>query len=463
VNDIGESMRIAIGTLLHPRDVSTEDGRSRERLRRIGLTAIASVLAKVVGIIITLLTVPLTVGYLGLERYGVWMTISSVIAVLGFADLGLGNGLLNAITDAHGRDDRQAAREYLSSALLLLSGIAMAILLAFSVSYNIIDWQRVFNISSPIAIDEAGPAMFIFMVCFALNLPLSTIHKVQLGYQEGFINGLWTALGSILSLVGILLTILFKGGLPWLVFAMAGLPAFATFLNGLIMIRYKKPWLAPALSSVSRRASQRILRIGVLFFILQISVAFAYSSDNIILAQILGPEAVTQYSVPMNLFTVAPMLIMMALGPLWPAYGEALVRHDFRWVKETLKKSLLAVILFTGVAAVFLVLFGGTIINWWVGSSIQPSFLLLLGLGIWMIIGTAGNALAMFLNGANIVGIQVVTSIILAAGALILKIILVRVIGIPGVIWATIIVYSAVVVIPYSFIIPRVIRKITAG
>ena len=74
---------------LKPYDVSTPGGRAQERHRRIALTALASAAARGIGVATSLISVPLTLHYLGVERYGLWMTISSVIAMLGFADLGL--------------------------------------------------------------------------------------------------------------------------------------------------------------------------------------------------------------------------------------------------------------------------------------------------------------------------------------------------------------------------------------
>ena len=99
---------------LRPFDTSTAEGRSKERYRRAALTVVASGAARGVGILTTLISIPLTVRYLGTERYGLWVTITSVIALLTFADLGLGNGVLNAISEAHGGDDVESARKYLS-------------------------------------------------------------------------------------------------------------------------------------------------------------------------------------------------------------------------------------------------------------------------------------------------------------------------------------------------------------
>src|SRR5436190_24204717 len=86
-------------------DASTAEGRSMERYRRAALATFAAFGARGIQILTSIVTVPLTLHYLGLERYGMWMTISSTIAMFTFADLGIGNGLLNAIADAHGRRD----------------------------------------------------------------------------------------------------------------------------------------------------------------------------------------------------------------------------------------------------------------------------------------------------------------------------------------------------------------------
>jgi O-antigen/teichoic acid export membrane protein len=87
-------------------DTSTSEGRASERHRRIALTGLVSVAAKAVSIITMLIVVPLTLNYLGAERYGLWMTISSVIAMMVFADFGIGNGLMNAITESYGKNDK---------------------------------------------------------------------------------------------------------------------------------------------------------------------------------------------------------------------------------------------------------------------------------------------------------------------------------------------------------------------
>jgi O-antigen/teichoic acid export membrane protein len=85
-------------------------------------------------------------------------------------------------------------------------------------------------------------------------------------------------------------------------------------------------WLRPKLGNVTGEAVSRVFRLGMLFLVLQVAVAVAYSSDNIIVAQVLGAEAVTEYSVPMKLFSIPALVLAVLLIPLWPAYGESVAR-----------------------------------------------------------------------------------------------------------------------------------------
>jgi O-antigen/teichoic acid export membrane protein len=446
---------------LEPFDTSAPEGRANERHRRIVLTAIFSAAAKGVNVLTVLISVPLTVKYLGAERYGLWMTISSVIAILGFADLGMGNGLLNAISEANGKDDRQMAQEYVSSTFFMLSGVAIILGILFIIVYPLVSWQGFFHVSSAQAVAEAGPAMYVFVYCFLINIPLGIIQRVQTGYQEGFINNLWQGAGNLLGLAGVLVVINLKGGLPWLVLAMAGAPAFVAFLNGIILFRLRRPWLCPDLRKATSEAAKRIIRLGVLFFLLQIAAAFAFSSDNIVAAQILGPKAVTLYSISMKLFGIAPMILSMVLYPLWPAYGESISRGDIVWVKKTLKRSFVAAILITGVPSLILALFGVQIIRLWVGPAMIPPLILLAGFAVSTTIQAGGNAVAMFLNGSNIIGVQTGLALLMSVSAIIAKIVLAKKIGLPGIVWGTIIAYVIFTAIPLGFYVPRLLHKLT--
>jgi O-antigen/teichoic acid export membrane protein len=246
-------------------DTSTTEGRSRERYRRVALTAVSSAGAKIIAILTMLVAVPLTLHYLGSERYGMWMTINSIVAMMGFTNLGMGLGVMNSISEAQGREDRQAAVSYVSSGFLMLSAVALVLLIGFAVAYPVIPWQRVFNVTSRQAVREAGPAMAIFIACFAVNLPLGMVQQVQYGYQEGFINSLWESAGKVLGLMGLLLVIYLQAGLAWLVLALAGAPVLAWLLNSIVCYGFSRPYLRPSLQNYQGASARKVFHTGLFF------------------------------------------------------------------------------------------------------------------------------------------------------------------------------------------------------
>jgi O-antigen/teichoic acid export membrane protein len=421
---------------------------------------IASAFSRVVSISAGLITVPLTLKYLGTERYGLWMTISSVIAILGFSDLGLNNGLLNGISRAHGKDDRQLAKKYVSSAFFLLTAIAIAIGIVFAAAYRWIAWGQLFRIHSTQALAEAGPAVAIFIGCLLLNIPAGIVSRVQAGYQDGFSANLWSSLGSVLCLVSLLLIIHFRGSLPFLVLAMAGAPVLALLLNGTILFSVRWPWLLPSWSCVTTAASKDLWRLGALFVVLQLAVAISYSSDNLVIARILGPEAVAQYAVPCKLFSLVSVVISFVVSPLWPAYGEALAKRDHLWIRNALFRSLK---LAAGVSislGTVLVIFGSQIIHVWVGSSIHTTPLLLAGLGIWSVVMAVSMALAVFCNGLSIIRFQLLVAVLGSLSNIALSIHLTHRIGIPGVVYGSILSQIFVILIPSAFYIRHYLRTV---
>ena len=388
--------------------------------------------------------IPLMLTHLGEERYGVWLTLNSFIAYLAFADLGLGNGLLNAVSEAYAQDNSILARSYISSAFFMLLGVAISLGLLAALIFPWVPWATIFAAHSEAAASEATPATLVFILVFLLQVPLSIVQRVNLGYQEAYMNGLFQASGSLLGLGTLFLTVALGGNLPWIVLAFSGAPVLAMAANWLNVFQRRRPDVRPAIRFVSSVAVKRLLRLGGLFFGLQIAVAFAFSSDYIVAAQVLGPEAVTQLGVPSQMFAFVLSILSMFYMPLWPAYAESIVRCDYSWIRIWLLRSIKIGLAFVAPFMALMVLFGGNLLSWWIGEEVRASSALLIGLAAWTFLATIGNAISMLLNAANVIRFQLVVSIVMATTSLILKILLAQRYGIEGIVWGTVLAYAIV-------------------
>lgn len=441
-------------------DPGAAEARGRERYRRAGLTAATALGGRGVSVILSLATVPLALGYLGPERYGIWLTISSVIALLALTDLGIGNGLLNAVTQAMARGDAPRARRQISSAVVLLAVVALALAGLLVLSYPLIPWTSLLGTSTPEAAAEAGPAFAAWAACFLLGMPLGLAGQVRIARQEGYFVHLTAAAGNVAAFGALLAAIASRQGLPFLVVAMAGPPLIASALNGIVLFRRNARELSPSLGLADRRTGFGLLRAGFLFFVLQIAMAVAFTSDTLVVAALLGPQGVAEYGVTSRLFIIPAAVVVTALSPLWPAYGEAIARGDIPWARSTLVRSIKAGLLIAVPSAAALVVFGSPIIAVWVGGTVTPPFPLLLAFGIWVILSTVGNSVAMLLNGAHEIRLQAIAAAVMAAVNLALSIWLTSQIGVAGVMWGTVIAYSFFVLVPMGLYVPVVLRRI---
>ncbi len=408
----------------------------------------------------SLITVPLTLKYLGNERFGLWMTISSVLAMASFADFGVGNGVLNTVAKAFGKDDMVGVRKAVSSGFAVLNAVAVLLLLSFFSIYRFVNWGSFFRVDSPQARAEAGPALAVFAVCFALNISMDVVQRVQLGLQEGYRYGVWQMCGSIAGFIGVLAGIWLRVSLPVLVMVIAGAPIFATALNTFHFFGFVRPDLRPSRELVSRDAISQIMRLGSLFFVLQVVATISYSADNFIVARTLGAADVTLFAIPQRLFSVILLPITMLLAPFWPAYGEASSRGDIVWIRHTLGRTLLGTFAFTSIFSAAILLASNRILLLWVGPQVHPPFALMLGFAIWTVISSCNNTLGVFLNGLSIVQFQVITTGIFGIACLALKIWLAPRYGITGIPWATILAFVVLSIPPYLFYIPRLLNRI---
>ncbi len=455
---VGNWVKVREILRLEPHDTSTPEGKSRERYRRILLTGGSSAIVKLLTVGINLAIVPLTVHYLGPERYGLWMAISSVLALMGFADLGLGNGLLNAVAKAHGLNDRRGAQVAVASTFYILCAVALTLLILFLGSYPFISWKAVFNVKSALAIKESGPTMMVLVVTFLINMPLGIIQRIQSGYQEGYKFQVWLIVGSVLSFAGLLTCIYLKGGLVWLVIAYSGGQLLGTIFNGIYIFGGSRKYLFPRRKYFDLKSGKLLILSGFTFFLLGMFALLANSSDDIIIAQTLGPKAITGYEIVKKLFMFS-MFTQHIIQPLWPAFGEALVSGDLDWARRTLRKALRLSMLAGAGIALPLLLFGKQIIGVWVDRAYIPGWALLIGFFFYIILNNYIGVISTLLNSSALVRKLLIPMALTAAVGVILKIVLARSFGVSGVIWATIISWSVFFAIPSYYLSVRLLYK----
>ncbi len=439
------------------RDSAPAD-RARDRHQRIAVATAAGMASRGLSALALLIALPLAEGHLSRAELGVWSLLVSAVALLGFADLGLGNGLVNVLTEAVGRGDQVAARRAVTAAASGLALVSVVAAVVVSAAVVLGPWPGLFGVGAG-EVHDLRPAIAVFAALVLVSVPGSIGQRIHLAYQQGWAAAVTNGVGSVLSLVGVVVVAAAGGGLTWFVAAMLGGQALAYLVETAWVLGHSHPDLRPTRAAFDQESLRRVVRAGGLFFVLSLAGAVAYQSDSLVISQHLGAAEVTRYLVGLRLFTLAPTALAALLMPLWPAYGEALGRGDHDWVSATLRRSVLVSLAVSGTSSLVLLFATRPLLDHWAGGTARPTTSLVAALACWGVVSAVSTALAMYFNGANIIRFQVVLALVMAVSNLALSFVLVRRIGIAGPVWASVATQVVVVVIPQLMVLrPRLQR-----
>lgn len=434
-----------------------DSNRANEREKRIILASLTSLVARVIQMGVAFISVPLTVNYLGPERYGMMMTLMSFLLLMSFVDLGLGLGLQNAIPSSN---NKIKLKKNISTAFFTLCLISTIIALIFIVIYPLIPWFRLFNAHSRMAINEAGSSIVVMMVVFVISIPFSIIQRIQNGMQKMFLNTIWQIWGNVISLAFLFLTVYLKLGTPYIILSVYGTNVIFTILNWSYFFFFQRRDLFPNPKYLNLISFKELFSIGGIFFILQLFTLIGSSSDSIIIAQYLGAASVAIYAIGFRLYQLLIIPVQVVLEPSWPALNEAFFMGDYAWIKKTIKRNFLFAITSSIFLALILIVFGEFIVRVWIGKGITVPVTVIIAFAFLIFNANIGGAFCSILNTEKFLKVQLILIVITNVFVVLLKIFLVKQFQIAGVIWGGVIGFALIYYLP-AFLLIR--RKIYAS
>lgn len=416
--------------------MTAESSKARSRNYRYQIKG--TVIYKAGVMLASFLAVPMMIRYLGQEQFGVWSTLLSIMSWIVFFDLGVGNGLRNKVAESLAKNDRLEAAKYIASGYSLIGLIALALWAFVTGASFFVPWQSVFNthaISEDTLRLTVQVAVFFVILNFWVGLIRSILGSVQ--------KTSMTALGQLISNSSALLFVFFltkttDTSITYLALAygislvIANLGLSWWFYQNHSELR-PKPYF-------DKQHVSPLLSVGMQFFIIQIAGLVIFTTDKILITQLLGPEYVTQYDVVFRVFNLISVVHMLISSPLWSAYTDAYHRSDMAWIKRMLHKQLK---IFTGIilAIIIMGLLMKSIVALWIGHEIAVSQSLVISIGLFVLVSTWNNIYTMFLNGIGKIKLQLYMAVIAMVINIPLAIFFVKYfgLGLSGVILATVV------------------------
>jgi O-antigen/teichoic acid export membrane protein len=389
-------------------------GPAEERSANVKTHVSLALVYRIAAAGLSYLIISLSIRYLDVERFGIWVTLLSILNWITFFDVGLGSSLRNQLAEAIARGERTLGRVLVSSAYGGISAIALLFFLLFACLIPNISWQDVFN-TGLVSENELRLLVFTVALLFLVYFILTLCNAIFFAFQKSSFPSLALFIQNLLAAIGIGFLLLFVRK-NLIILGVSYTASMALSLGILTLYIFRKhPELTPAISYFRLKTLKGITTIGFRFFLIQISALIIFTTDNLIIAQILGPEEVTPYNVIFRLFSLVTLVNGILLTPLWSAFTDAYVKHDVAWIRMTIRRLNLLMIPVV-LVSVLLMFFARDIIAVWIGKPLALSDRLIVLMGVSIILIMWNNIYGNFINGIGEIRLQSVIAV--AAGIL---------------------------------------------
>lgn len=335
----------------------------------------AMFLLRGISILCALLIVSLTIDYVSKYEYGIWLTISSLVAWLSFFDLGIGNGLRNKFIEAIENRKYKLAKIYVSTACAIISMIVGLVWMIAIITSYFVDWCSILNAERALSYELLWTVIIVisnFSILFILGLNRALLNAVQ---KPAIASTFDTVTQILLCIVLYILVHTTKGSLINLAVAMGGCSLLVLISSNIwtfngILKKYR-----PSIRNVRFSMAKGIMSMGFLFFFLQIIAIAFYQTNNLIISHFVGPDEVTVYNIAYKYMQILTMLFTIIITPFWSAYAEANVNGDYEWMKHTTRK-LIEIVGFIGILGVIMTIVSPWFYKIWLRGSVEVPFVI---------------------------------------------------------------------------------------
>ncbi len=373
---------------------------------------IASFFIKGLSIAISLIFVPLTINYINPSRYGIWLTLSSIVGWFSFFDIGLSQGLRNKFAEAKAMGNDELAQVYVSTTYAILAIIFSIVWLIFLLANQFVNWAHLLNISETMQGEVSTLAIIVFTY-FCLDFVLGIITTLILADQQSAKSSFIGVSSQVLSLIFILILVkTTQGSLINLGIALCLSPLLVSIGGNFFFFRGVLKKYKPRLSKINFSYAKGLFNLGIIFFVIQIAGIIQYQTANIIIARNFGTADVTSYNIVYKYFGMLSMLFGIFLTPFWSASTEAYLKKDIKWIKNGMKKYNQLNILLLALSIIMLI-FSNNIYSLWLGKGkVNIAFSISLWGWIFFNVTMFCSKYVIFLNSISALRIQFWASVI---------------------------------------------------
>jgi O-antigen/teichoic acid export membrane protein len=430
------------------------DARSARAKRNI----LQTIIIKGLGVLIGFIYFPLSLDYLGAVKFGIFLTLLSIVDWFLDFDIGIGFGLRNKFGESVAHNDDEKAVRYVSTAYFALGLVILLVTIVLLILNFILPWTTWLNIT-PELVSEVKILGTIIIVGFGIQFVSRNIYEIFYALQKMAFVELFSLITKVSFLIFIIIipfivpdSLLLFGAAKSLTFALVPL------IVGLYFFKRKFRQYRPYLKHVRWDYFKDLFSLGYKFFLIKIAMLIIYQTNNILIASFVSLEGVPQYEAAYKYLSIFMMLFSILNKQLWPSNLEAYAKGEIEWMRKSMS-TVIKVWIGTVFLALLMVVISPFIYKIWLGENLEIPIVISIVVAISICLTTWVNIFNIVLNGTGKIRLQMYAWLFAAFSNIPASLFYVKVLnlGVMGVVLGTI-----TSLIPLVIISPIQVYKILA-
>jgi O-antigen/teichoic acid export membrane protein len=362
-------------------------------------------------ILFNFIQVPVTLGMIGTEEYGIWLTIFSIINFISVMDIGIGSGFKNKLVDALTISNTVYAKQLISTTYILVGFIYGLVVLLFIVTSNYINWYDLLNLSKQVRdITYIVNIAFVFIALnFVVNLHNQFLSSIQ---RNSYADIIGAAIEAIILII--LLFIKYSEIRPTLlsiVMVYSVVPFMVQLLANIYTFTHPYHKLMPSFYAFDKSVVNDVLGLGLKFFVIQVAGLIMFQSQQLFIAQKLGMEAVTTFQLNYRYFGFSFVLVAIFTTPYYVTITKAFAQKNIDTLTssiQTLTKIWAAIV----IIMVVMLCVSPYVFSIWLDNKVSIPITLSILTVLWLIFHHWCNIYMSILSSVSVLNLQVIVAII---------------------------------------------------
>lgn len=322
-----------------------------------------SIISYLIFPIITFFSTPILINNLGIDSFGIWMLLNSLISILSISNMGIGNTIIKFGAEYIARSEYQQFVKLISLAnfITIIIGLFLSCIFFFTAEYIA---ELFFKLETSVIEDIW--AFKLIGVIVSVKIITSIYSSTIMAYERyDIINKVNILMNSSLSIGSIILVNL-EYQLNDLIIFLAIISAISFFI---FYFAAKKQLSAISLIA---KYDNNLFKSSLSFSIqswIQSIVNVVYSqTDKILLTIFLGPVALGYYTACMQLASKIHEIPVTASAYLYPKFSNLKAANENNRLKVIYNNAFTIKIIFITILGILVFLFADPILKIWIGE-----------------------------------------------------------------------------------------------